>query len=183
MDVKAIAICAFLAACEACAHRPVFPENGAPPIDTPAKLVALVSNAERFRGQDVKVAGRLVRGELDENGITILADWLPYPEDTYSGPIQTADGTGLRFFLLYPGAIDSMGLWQGNEFLARASTAGVRELIGLQATSQPLPVLRAQCLHVWKTGASDLSEFVGMDPLDDRYAPPLQETYCVTASR
>ena len=182
MNLKVAVLCALLAASVACAPRPIFPENGSPAIDTRAEIDALVSRAEPFRGKPVMVAGRLVRAELDENGITILADWLPYPEDTYSGPIQEADEPGLRLYLLYPGAIDELGLWQGNEFLAKATPAGVRDLTTLQGISQPIPLLRVECLHVWKTGASDLAEFVWMDPIDQRYPPPLQETYCVTPS-
>ncbi len=58
---------------------------------------------------------------------------------------------------------------------------GMREMVTLQGLTKSIPSFQAECMHVWKTAGTDLYEFIWTDPTDNRYPPPLEDTYCVGA--
>ncbi len=53
-----------------------------------------------------------------------------------------------------------------------------QELEQLKKASHSALAFSASCMHIWKTGAADLSEFIWMDPLDESDWSPLEQTYC-----
>lgn len=119
-----------------------------------------------------------MRAETTGQGVKILAEWLPFPEGPSDGPGGASPGEADRFYALFQGTIDEQGLKRGNEFVLTGRVTGQEEFTTLLGLRRQVPVLLVECLHVWKTAGTDLREFQNMGPLDLRYAPPLEETYC-----
>lgn len=161
-----------------CAHRAHFSDNGRPAIVTVEEFVQLSSATPAPHARGVRLAGRLIRAEATEKGWKALAEWLPFPTGPYAGPGGASPGEDLNFYLLFAGPIDEEGLEQGNELVMTGRVFAMEELTTLLGLRRPVPVLLAECLHVWKSAGTDLRDFQQMDPLDDRYPPPLEETYC-----
>ena len=69
-----------------CAHHPTFPYPGVSVLQTTEDFEALRTDPLRFRKQDVQLAGRLIGVKETPEGIRFLAEWLPFPENTYAGP-------------------------------------------------------------------------------------------------
>lgn len=165
-----------------CAHLPSFPIPEVPIIKTAEDYDAVRNYPMQFHNQPVQLAGRIVRAETTTRGVTVKAEWLPFPENTYSGPEtrSTPEPQPHRpFFMHFPGTMDDDGKWQGNEFLLIGHVAGLEDMVTLQGQRKAVPSFNVQCLHIWKTAGTDLYEFIGMAPLNMRYPPPLEETYCV----
>ncbi len=162
-----------------CHHVPHFPENGLQPIRETEDFAQLVGSSDYPVGTRIRLAGRIVRTEEKPWGFLLLADWLPYPQDTFVGPIRPSPTTEARFFLRYVGPIDEDGRYRGNEFMAFGALLEPHEYFTAQGILRKVPFVKAECLHVWKTAGTPLEEFANMDALDDRYPPPLEETYCL----
>ena len=133
----------------------------------------------------------MVSIEQNDQGALIRADWMLFPENAnlrpenpYSGTNEPSSMKKARIIIFYPGIIDETnGLWEGNEFLAIGEANGTRALVDLFGSSQPVPYIHARCLHVWITGFTDLSEYTGANPLNFRYPPPLERTFCINKKR
>lgn len=165
-----------------CAHLPTFPIRGVPIIKTAEDYDAVRNRPIQYHNQRVQLAGRIVRAETTTRGVTVKAEWLPFPENTYSGPetrSTPAPQPHRSFYMHFPGPIDDDGKWQGNEFLLIGHMAGLQDMVTLQGQTKAVPSFDVQCLHIWKTAGTDLYEFIWMAPLNMRYPPPLEETYCV----
>ena len=168
-----------------CAHLPSFPFPGVPIIKTAQDYDAVRNHPRQFQNQPFQLAGRIVRAETTPGGVTFKAEWLSFPEDSYAGPEarSTPEPQPRRPFLMhFSGAVDYDGRRQGNEFLLVGHMTGMKDMVTLQRLTKSIPSFNIQCLHIWKTAGTDLYEFIWMDPLDDRYPPPLEETYCVAQS-
>ena len=136
----------------------------------------------QFQGQSFQLAGRIIRAETTPRGVTFKAEWLPFPTDTYSGPEarSTPEPQPHRpFFMHFAGTVDDDGMRQGNEFLLLGQMAGLEDMVTIQGLTKAIPSFTVQCFHIWKTAGTDLYEFIWMAPLNMRYPPPLEETYCV----
>ncbi len=162
----------------ACTWKRAFPENGGPAIWTTQEFQALTGDQDTFQGHQLRLAGRIVRAEGQNSRFLILAQWLPFPTDEYSlgGP---TDSSSPSLYITYSAEIDEEGLEAGNEFLVAGTLSGTREYVPLIGPQQQAPVIAAECVTIWKTAGTDLSEFTIMHPLDPRYPPPLAKTYCI----
>lgn len=177
-------------ACLACVEIQTFPDNGAPAIDQPEEFTALAAHQERFKGQSVRIAGRIAGVEPQQGGLLIIAEWLLFPknpnlrpETPHPGDQRGVDNKKPRFLVLYAGTIESDFTWQGNEFLAIGEPKGTQELVNIVGTVDVVPYIEARCVHVWQTGSADLSQYTLSDPLTFRYPPPLERTYCLKPSQ
>lgn len=166
----------------ACAPLPDFPFPGATIIENQPLYNSLRKRPKDFQGRRVQLAGRIIYSETTSKGVTVLAEWLPFPEDTFAGPETRSTFRSVRpFYMDYEGPIDHDGRRQGNEFLIVGTMTGLGEMVTLHGLTKSIPAFRVQCMHVWKTAGTDLYEFIWTDPTDDRYPPPLEETYCVSS--
>lgn len=165
-----------------CARLPTFPIPGVPIIKTAEDYDAARNYPMQFQDRHVQLAGRIVRAETTTEGVPFKAEWLPFPENTYSGP-ETRSTPELHlhrlFYMHFPGIVDDDGKRQGNEFLLIGHMAGLEDMVTLQGQTKAIPSFNVQCFHIWKTAGTDLYEFIWMAPLNMRYPPPLEETYCV----
>ena len=179
-------LCAFLSLdVHGCANIPDFPFQEVPIIKTAQDYDALRNHPRQFQNQPFQLAGRIVRAEKNPGVVTFKAEWLPFPENTYAGPEErsTPEPQPHRlFYMHFSGTVDHDGRRQGNEFLLVGQMTGMEDMVTLQGLTKSIPSFKIQCLHIWKTAGTDLYEFIWMDPFDDRYPPPLEETYCVAQS-
>lgn len=165
-----------------CAHLPTFPIPGVPIIKTAEDYDTVRNYPMQFQDQHVQLAGRIVRAETTTEGVTFKAEWLPFPENTYSGPeTRSTPEPHLHrpFYMHFPGTVDDDGKRQGNEFLLIGHMAGLKDMVTFQGQTKAIPSFNVQCFHIWKTAGTDLYEFIWMAPLNMRYPPPVEETYCV----
>ncbi len=136
-------------------------------------------NLEEFQQHNFQLAGRIIWTETTPTGTIFLAEWLPFPKDAFEGP--EAKSTGLSFrriAIQFLGTIDHDGRRKGNELLMAGTLIPAPEAVGYSRIPTSIPHFSAQCLHIWKTAGDALAEFIWMDPYDDRYPPPLEDTYC-----
>ena len=166
-----------------CTPVPTFPSTNSTIIKTLQDFDAMKYPSTQFQDRTVEIAGRIIQAESNPRDTTFLAEWLPFPDLKFTGPESSSTGlVSRRFSLQFSGAMDHDGKRQGNEFLMVGKWMGMQDMITLQGLTKSIPTFTAECLHVWKTAGTDLSEFIWMDPLDESYPPPLEETYCVSSS-
>ena len=179
-------LCALLPlAVQGCTQLPAFPFPGVPIIKTAQNYDEIRTHPGQFQNQPFQLAGRIVRAETTPRGVTFKAEWLPFPEDTYSGPEARSipePQPHHPFFMHFSGTVDDDGQSQGNEFLLIGHMTGLENLVTFQGITKAIPSFNVQCLHIWKTAGTDLYEYIWMIALDGRYPPPLEETYCVAQS-
>jgi len=68
------------------ADIPAFPFPGVPIIKTAEDFDAARNHPIQFQGHSFQLAGRIIRAQTTTRGVTFKAEWLPFPENTYSGP-------------------------------------------------------------------------------------------------
>ena len=168
---------------QGCSPIPTFPFPGVTIIKTPQDFDDVKNQSKQFQNHSFQLAGRIRGAKTTPQGVIFLADWLPFPEDTYAGPETRSTPRSYRlFYLHFSGPVDDDGMSQGNEFLMVGQLAGLEDMVTLLGSTKAIPSFTAQCLHVWKTAFTDLYEFIWMLPSDGRYTPPLEKTYCVASS-
>lgn len=164
---------------QGCAAGPTFPENDAATLKASSEFGVLAATPDTYQGRAVRLAGRMVSVETTDQGTMIVAEWLPFPEPGEYGPASTGKSTGERFTLRYPGRLDPMGSWHGNKFVVAGAMRGTSRLITIDGLSKSVPHVEARCLHVWKTGDSELSD--AAPDVEQTGFPPLEQTYCSNA--
>ena len=132
------------------------------------------------------MAGRMAGIEEQKQGSLIIAEFMLFPKNPNLRPEipktdqeNTAGKGRRRFFVLYSDPIDPQFLWNGNEFLVYGKYTGTEDYVSLTGSSHPVPHIKAQCLHVWKTGSADLQEFTDQPGVGFPYFPPMERTFCV----
>ena len=155
----------------ACSSPSHFPFNGGQVLHSESQFGVLTAQPDVYRGQAIKFAGRIVTAETTAQGTLVLADWLPYPKVESDGPKYTGEIPQGRFTVFYPGSLDADGSLYGNVFLAVGKMKGIQSKTILRDAPENLPIVTARCLHVWKTGDSEI------EPLDNEYFV-MEETYC-----
>ncbi len=116
----------------------------------------------------------------------IIAEFMLFPKNPNLRPEtlkpekeNTPGQTRLRFLVLYSEPINPQFLWNGNEFMVDGQYTGTKEYVNLVGSSRPVPHIKAQCLHVWKTGSADLQEFTDQPAVGFPYFPPMERTFCL----
>ncbi len=182
--IQVYCICALLnLAAHGCAPIPTFPIPGVTIIQNSQDFDDIKNQSQQFHDHSFQLAGRIKGTDTTPTGVRFLAEWLPFPADTYSGPeTRSLPRTYRPFYLHFSGPVDDDGKSQGNEFLMVGHLTGLEDMVTLAGNTKAIPSFTAQCFHVWKTAFTDLYEFIWMGPLSMRYPPPLEETYCVASS-
>jgi hypothetical protein len=149
-----------------------------PIIHTSQDFDELTTDPMQFQHLSIQLAGRIRGAKTTNGGVTFLAEWVPFPNNTYAGPeTRSLPRSHRLFFMHFSGIVDEEGKSQGNEFLLFGRMTGLENMVTLQGNVRSIPAFHVHCLHMWKTAATDLYEFIWMH--DDRYPPPLEETYCI----
>ena len=169
-----------------CVEIATFPENGSPSISQPEEYVALIKQPKEYQGQSLRMAGRMADIEKQGQVSLIIAEFMLFPKNPNLRPETpktdqpyTPGKQRLRFLVEYSEPIDPQFLWNGNEFMVYGQYTGTEEYVNLVGSSRSVPHIKAQCLHVWKTGSADLQEFTDQPGLDFPYYPPMERTFCL----
>ena len=163
MILSAVAILIFFTGCSS---KSSFPTKGSQALKSESEFGVLTAKPDVFQGRAIKLAGRMVGVETTAEGTIVTAEWMPYPDTEYEGPEGMGMESSKRFVLFYPGKLDPEGRLHGNKFLVVGKKEGA---------SQSLPLIKARCLHVWKTGDNEIE----MQPdVENTGYPVMEETYC-----
>ena len=175
-----------LSAWSSCTHVPSFPQTDNPEVTTADDFDMIAAEADTMKGKTIKIAGKKVRVEKKDDGLFVIAEWLPFPTDdlhfTDAPPSEAGAAKksgGRRFTFLFPGAkeTDPAVTWRGNKFILLADIQGTKMTpTSLTGRTTSAPYLVAHCIRVWKTGGSEVPH--APDTEFTAY-PPLARTYCV----
>ena len=80
------------------------------------------------------------------------------------------------FVVLYAGKMTDQDLQHGNMVVVGGTVIGA---VPDTVTGSPVmrPTVRAQCLHVWRTGGAAIDDFP-WSPFLQGYSPLVEQTYC-----
>lgn len=162
----------------ACATPQLFPPDAVKDVAQDVEFGVLKAQPDTFKGRAVMLAGRIVAAEKVNNGTLLLVKRLPVVEHPAYGPVETGATTGEKFAVLYPGKVDSEGLWFGNKLIVVAVVQGKQDVSIQDGIPRLEPYVLARCMHIWKTGeygSYDISDF---PHVVDGYYPLPEETYC-----
>jgi starvation-inducible outer membrane lipoprotein len=172
-------VCAVLSGCAA--NRPFPPqvmEKVSPTFHFEAWRDASPSNPSGVSdsGLRVELGGRIVQASKNGKGYVIVAEELPIVEHPVYGPTEDVKRTGdYEFAFLYPGEIEPPDLRNGNRFVIVGTTTSRRPVL-VNGISKTEPFLVADCIHVWRTGRTEIAEF--KEDVGGGYSPLPEKTYC-----
>jgi starvation-inducible outer membrane lipoprotein len=157
-----------------CAAAPVFPPDVVDHIDRTLTFAALKENPTAFQGTTVQLGGQIV-GSRSNQDVRILVRELPIRTHPVYGPVDTGHFRGM-FVVLYPGKVTDQDLQHGNMVVVVGTVIGA---VPDTLTRSPVmrPTVRAQCLHVWRTGGAAIDDFP-WPPFLQGYWPLVEQTYC-----
>lgn len=158
-----------------CASQSLFPSNGSEALKSKAEFGVLTAQPDVFQGRAIKLAGRMIGVEDTAEGSIVRAEWLPYPNNEFEGPTEREVKNPGHFAFFYPGQLDWEGKLPGNKFLVVGVMEGTKPMFTTVGLSRNVPYLQARCLHVWKTGGSEIDYH---QPNVDLGYPVMKETYC-----
>lgn len=128
-------------------------------------------------GIRVELGGRIVQATRSGKGIVIVAEQLPIVSHPVYGPTEDVSRTGdYEFAFHYPGEIESLDLRNGNRFVLVGTTTS-RQLVLVNGIPKTELFLIADCIHVWRTGRTEIAEF--KENVGGGYSPLPEKTYCV----
>ncbi len=156
--------------------QPLFPPAAVKDLDPALQMGIFNPEADiYFKGHLARAGGRIIATERTPDGTVITAEELSL---TKAGDrvVDNAKSEGW-FVFLYRGAIDSGALRYGNEFIMVGIVEG-NQRVTTKGIQRVVPYLVARCVHVWKTGRYEISDFPN---LPDGYYPLERETYCLSS--
>jgi hypothetical protein len=174
----------FSLALGACAEKPMFPAEVTDNVQTTFDYVtwrnATSGHPESVNAPWLKVqlGGRIVSYEKRGNGLLIAVQQLPIVSRPVYGPTETVKRAGgdYEFAFLYKGQMAPEDLVKGNKIIMVGITQGKRETVVVDGAPKSEPYLIAECVHIWKTGTKEISDF----PYNTGggYFPVEERTYC-----
>ena len=174
-------VCAVLFGCAA--NTPFPPEvmdNVSPTFHFEAWRDAGPSNeaGKSDAGIKVMLGGRIVQASKDGKGVVIVAEQLPIVKRPVYGPTEgdVKRPGDHEFAFLYEGGLESLDLMKGNRFIIVGTTTSRRPVL-VNGVTKDEPFLVADCIHVWQTFGTEISEF--KQDVGAGYSPLPQKTYCV----
>ena len=178
-----LTVLAVSAALSGCTPHPLFPpkvmKNVSPTFHFEAWRDASPTNpaGKTDAGHKVELGGRIVQASKNGKGIVIVAEQLPIVKHPVYGPTEDVKRRGdFEFAFLYPGEIDSQDLRAGNRFIIVGTTTSRRPVM-VNGVPKTEPFLVADCIHVWRTGRTEIAEF--KEDVGGGYSTLPEKTYCV----
>jgi starvation-inducible outer membrane lipoprotein len=121
----------------------------------------------------ILLGGRILETQTIGDTVTIVAAELAVVRYPAYGPKQ-GKSKG-NFVITYHGKIERPFLHPGNRIMVVGRTSGSR-LVAVDDVMRSLPSVDARCLHIWKTGNVDISDFMSSGA---GYGVLEEETLCV----
>ena len=157
-----------------CATAPLFPPDVLDHIDRTLTFAALKDNPTAFEGTTVEFGGQIVGSRSDQN-LHILVRELSVRTHPVYGPVDTGHFRGM-FVVRYSGTMTDQDLQHGNMVVVVGTVIGA---LPDTLTGSPVvrPTVRAQCLHIWRTGGAAIDDFPWPPFLQGDW-PLVEQTYC-----
>lgn len=157
-----------------CARTPVFPPEVRKGVDPTFDFASWRMTPNAHVGQKVQLGGRIIEADVQNDQIVMVVVHLPIAEHPTFGPKDVGKRSG-EYAIWYTGHLDSTWLAAGNHVIVVGTTEKARVMM-VDEIQRSLPSLKAHCVHIWKTGRKEISEF----PFNagGGYAPLEEETFC-----
>ena len=120
----------------------------------------------------IELGGRILRSQSINASVVILTAQLPIVRYPAYGPKQ-GKSQG-EFVITYHGPVNEPFLHPGNRIMVVGTTHGTT-LFSVDDVIRNFPSLEAQCIHIWKTGTTDIADFTSSGA---GYAVLEEETFC-----
>jgi starvation-inducible outer membrane lipoprotein len=124
----------------------------------------------------IELGGRIVETQAIGGTVTIVVAQLPIVHYPAFGPKQ-GKSQG-EFVITYRGAVNQLFLHPGNRIMVVGITRGTK-LVPVDDVMRSLPLVEADCVHIWKTGNVDIADFASSAA---GYAVLEEETLCASNS-
>lgn len=105
----------------------------------------------------IQLGGRIIQAESNGDGVTMVVAQLPIVEHPAYGPKDTGKSSG-EFAITYGGKIEPSFLQRGNRIMVVGVTHASK-VVAIDDLPKSLPTVQATCVHIWKTGGRDISDF------------------------
>lgn len=126
----------------------------------------------------VQLGGRILETQTIGETITIVTTELPVVNYPAYGPKQGKKKSKGEFVISYQGIIDKPFLQPGNRIMVVGITRGTK-LVAVDDVMRSLPALEARCVHIWKTGDTDIADYASSGA---GYGVLEEETFCTSTS-
>jgi len=105
----------------------------------------------------IQLGGRIIQAETNGDNATIVVAQLPIVEHPAYGPKDTGKLSG-EFAVTYQGKVEPSFLQRGNRIMVVGMTQAAK-VVAVDDLPKSLPTVQATCVHIWKTGGRDISDF------------------------
>jgi starvation-inducible outer membrane lipoprotein len=158
----------------ACARTPVFSSEVREGVETNFDFTAWRMMPNAHIGRKVQLGGRIIEADVKKDEIVMVVAQLPIAEHPTFGPKDVGKRSG-EYAISHTGHMDSKWLVAGNHVMVVGTTEKAQAVM-VDEVQRSLPFLHARCVHIWKTGRKEISDFpfnagAGYDPLEE-------ETFC-----
>lgn len=159
----------------ACASQTVFPTEVLEGVDPEFDFARWRMLPNQAGEKKIQLGGRVIQSEAKGDAITIVAAQLPIVEHPAYGPVDKGKSKG-EFAIAYHGKIDTSFLQPGNRVIV-VGTTHAPKVVAVDDLPKNLPVVKAHCVHLWKTGGREIADFpsygAGYETLEE-------ETFCAS---
>jgi starvation-inducible outer membrane lipoprotein len=161
--------------CSGCSYQ-VFPSHVLDGVDRKFDFANWRMVPQVIQPTKVELGGRIVETQTTGETITIVTAELPIVHYPAYGPKQ-AKSKG-EFVISYRGEVKQLFLHPGNRIMVVGITRGT-QLVSVDDVVRRLPVIEANCIHVWKTGGTDIADYASSGA---GYGILEEETFCASTS-
>ena len=154
-----------------CAHQ-VFPPDVVDGVDHSFDFVRWRSAPRQTEPVKIQLGGRIVDTHTIGGTVTIVAAELAVVRYPAYGP-KEGKSKG-NFVITYRGDIKAPFLHPGNRIMVVGMASRTR-LVTVDDVMRTLPSVEARCVHIWKTGNTDISESLSSG---SGYPVLEEETFC-----
>jgi starvation-inducible outer membrane lipoprotein len=155
----------------------VFPSNVLNGVDRNFDFARWRMVPSQIQPTKVKLGGRIIETQTIGQTITIVTGELPVVRYPAYGP-KKGKSKG-EFAITYQGKIDPPLLHPGNRIMVIGVTRGVM-MVPVDDVVRSLPTVEASCVHIWKTGDTDIADYMASGA---GYSVLEEETLCTSATR
>lgn len=159
----------------ACSAQGIFPPETLKGVDQNFDFAHWRMVPNQAEAKRIQLGGRIIQAETKGDVITIVTAQLPIVDHPAYGPKDMGKRSG-EFAIVYPGRIDPLFLQPGNRIMVVGTTQPPK-VVSVDDLPKNLPTVLAACVHLWKTGGRDISDFPSFG---GGYEPLQEDTFCST---
>jgi len=161
--------------CSGCSYQ-VFPSDVLNGVDHDFDFARWRMIPNEIQPTKVELGGRIVETQTIGGTTTIITAELPIVRYPAYGPKQ-GKSKG-EFAISYQGEVDKPFVHPGNRIMVVGITRGTK-MVHVDDIVRSLPIIDATCIHVWKTGGTDIADYASSGA---GYGVLEEETFCASTS-